>query len=214
MFLFQVKTIPVPYMVTHMDKAIEKTCIRSGFMVQILSLPLPLMCTGQGENEGKHTANSHDLIAAILGKVLVEKCTTDQSCEQLLSSVLYGKHHADLRMYFQDQTKHHTKDHTMHEGYQVLCAYTRSVIQALVDIDSGATAVGTTLDIRFICDPGTISKSQQALLVENAKNYCKSLLILCGQEQNQTLVSRLEQNCKDYIDLVKFNVDVLKATLA
>jgi hypothetical protein len=189
------------------NTGLQHMCMRSSILVQLLALPLPLLCTGQAAYENvKEVGNSHDLIAAILGRVLLPSTTqpTEQKTNTLKDAfvhmeLVHGSHAGKLLDALQ-----FVKDDSllMPSGYEPLCAYTRTVIEKLVALDSGNVG---QLDIRIMHDVGCISRSQHSSLVINAKDFCKSMLILLGADEDAEACYRL-QKCKDYKDFVEFNL--------
>lgn len=167
----------------------QQMCARTSILVQLLSLPLPMICTGKGDNENKEVGNSHDLISAILGRLLVEQKHNEN---ELLEKILYDdKLQTDL---------------LSNPSYEGLCAYTRSIIEKLVKMDGNNAE---SMDIRFVLDVGTISRSQHTSLVLNAKEFCNSMLIVSDLEKDKTWKDKWK-SCKDYKDFVDLNLQVLR----
>lgn len=146
---------------------------------------------GAGEYQNaRNVANSHDLISAIIGRILHDKIHTPETIQK---DAVLGDHMDSL-----------VKD----PSYEGLCTYTRKVIQRLVFLDTGMQTAN--MDIRFVRDYGTISRSQNAPLYFGAKEHCRSMVILYGLEDDKALKRRMDERCKDYRDWVDLNVDLLK----
>lgn len=194
----------------------QHMCFRSSILVQLLALPLPLICTGKGEYENhKNVGNSHDLIAAILGRIMV---MSKEKEEQMNKEILFGQHRQQLLGSIKnakkvddaeqiDFQKINLETIENEKEYEALCAYTRAVIERLVAIDTGCTMKeAQMMDIRFVRDPGTISRSQHRSLFEHAREFCNALNTLNDKEEE----SGPDIVFNGYRDCVAWNIKFLR----
>jgi hypothetical protein len=199
---------------------------RTTFLVQLLSIPLPLVCTGQGDYSSgfKDVGNSHDLISTILGRILAShKDRMQETLQYVQKEVLMGDHVTAL---FTSILKHKEAKQTPpsyhFNAYQALCAYTRIVLERLIALDRSCPA--SILDIRFVQDVGIISKARHASLVGNALEHAKAMEVLYEMDDTAgglgatrgmgaTVDLRRAATAKgnlDYQDLVIFNINVVE----
>jgi hypothetical protein len=181
---------------TKVDDFAACMAVRSSILVQLLALPLPLICSGKGDYENvKNVGNSHDLIAAILGRILI---MTKEKEQELVREILYGTHVDDL---FSAVKK---ANGSFEQGYEALCTYTRAVICKLVEMDTGGFAQSSQqLDIRFVRDPSVISVSQHSSLVDNAVAYCKALSAYSTKSDSEKATTDRKYDCCVQANLMK-----------
>jgi hypothetical protein len=188
---------------------------RSTFLVQLLSIPLPLICTGQGdyENGTKDVGNSHDLISTILGRILVvHENSTQEILKILQGQVLEGCHTEHLLSFLRSVAVISSCDNLpvvmykdLDKGYEALCTYTRAVIEKLVELDISSSA--QSLDIRFVNDIGTISKAVHGSLVGNALEHARAMAVLYEMDD----MNELEKDATlvDYQNIVVVNLGMI-----
>jgi|694.fasta_scaffold106876_2 hypothetical protein len=179
---------------------------RSTFLVQLLSIPLPLICTGQGdyENGTKDVGNSHDLISTILGRILVvHENSTQEILKILQGQVLEGCHTEHLLSFLRSVAA--APHENIQQGYEALCTYTRAVIEKLVELDISSSA--QSLDIRFVKDIGTISKAVHGSLVGNALEHARAMAVLYEMDD----MNELEKDATsvDYQNIVAANLGMI-----
>lgn len=162
-------------------------------MVQLMSVPLPLICTGRGDNEGKNIANSHNLAATLFSRLLDQKRKyKDADTQKMIGDLnmdwiqiaLYGPHY---KLLLQDMLsirhlKHADFKDVLHAGYPLLQRYLRSVLDIMVNVDMQCPAGYANSwffenDIRFLQDLGTITGSTAGLR-DNAIQHFKAMVIL------------------------------------
>lgn len=194
---------------------------RAMIIVQLLAPPLPILCVGGASRDGDKVSSSHDLIHAILGRLLAVPKEDAANFERVLpeagfkgdfkSHILKGQHAIVLLNGVIGEGKRIPTDE---EKYSMLCMYTREVITLLTlyDVASASSAskwkvasqkMPATIDIRFLNDMGRVNWATRPALVSSAIDFVSSFAVLrdMGDHQVEVLRNDLVQR-RDY----KFSV--------
>ena len=186
---------------------------RAMVIVQLLAPPLPIMCVGGASRDGDKVSNSHDLIHAILGRLLSIPKEDAANFERVLpeagfkgdfkAHILKGQHAITL---LNGMIGEGGRIPTDEEKYSMLCTYTREVITLLTlyDVASMSSAsrwkvaskkMPATIDIRFLNDMGRVNWATRPALVSSAIDFVSSFAVLRDMNDEQVMVLR-----KDLVD--------------
>lgn len=181
---------------------------RAMVIVQLLAPPLPIMCVGGASRDGDKVSSSHDLIHAILGRLLSIPKEDAGNFERVLpeagfkgdfkAHILRGQHAITLLNGMIGEGKRIPTDE---EEYSMLCTYTREVIMLLTMYDTASMSnaskwevaskkLPTSLDIRFLNDTGRVSFSTRPALVSSAIDFVSSFAVLRDMNDEQVMVLR------------------------
>lgn len=196
--------------------ALELESERSALFTQLLCPPLPMVCRNSSERDERIT-NSHDLIYAMFGRLLMVPENNLQHCYPSAGfqgnwrlHILKGKHAFDLL----DALVAQPNVVEFSQLYPLFCNYCREVIRILVGYDmasqvsphmtenmaqSGYDGAG---DIRFLSDPGRVSFSKYPSLVNQIIDHYMSVGLFWTPEVPEEFFQSIKKELverKDYM---------------